>query len=234
MDTPPPTTNGPNLADSNDPATGMDTQRLVSALLEVEQHVHQEGWDGPPRLFALGRLGHLVQTEPELAQALGLEVDAQDSDDFALIPIEQEWGSLTGPLDESLAQIMWPPQVAGAAITMERVVLPPAAEEEVAAESDPQAQLELAMNHPERQDMRVAVAVLRDGPHMCAVRVRGETDQAESDPAQAEPESVSTPSPEPLASAAANAVGDPEVLTGPDLVPGLVDALRATFQDEPE
>ncbi|MFZ1361973.1 MAG: PPA1309 family protein [Candidatus Nanopelagicales bacterium] len=184
-------------------ASNLDKQRLVTALLELELHVHADGWDGPPRLFALGRLGELVATEPELASALGLEGDGRDPDDASLVPIEQEWGSLTGPLDESLAQIMWPPQVAGAAITMERLVLPPAAEEQVAAMSDPQEQLELATNHPERQDMRVAVAVLRDGSHMCAVRARGQD-------------------------------GDTDVLSGPDLVPGLVEALQSTFQTDVE
>lgn len=189
MDTPPPTTSSSKL----------DKQRLVTALLELELHVHTDGWDGPPRLFALGRLGELLTTEPELASALGISADSRDSDNASLVPIEQEWGSLTGPLDESLAQIMWPPQVAGAAVTMERLVLPPEAEEQVAEASDPQEQLELAAGHPDRQDMRVAVAVLRDGSHMCAVRARGQD-------------------------------GDTDVLSGPDLVPGLVEALQSTFE----
>lgn len=192
MDTTPPVSSASNF----------DNQRLVSALLELELHVHEDGWDGPPRLFALGRLGELVATEPELASALGLEGDGLESDDATLVPIEQEWGSHTGPLDETLAQIMWPPQVAGAAITLERLVLPPEAEEQVANELDPQTQMELAANHPDRQDMRVAVAVLRDGSHMCAVRARGQD-------------------------------GETDVLSGPDLVPGLVEALLSTFKDEP-
>ena len=229
MNTTPPASSDSNLDVSSELATDSevfpDEQRIVAALLELEQHVHQEGWDGPPRLFALGRLGELVTAEPELASALGLESDASRSDEQALIPIEQEWGSFDGPLDETLAQIMWPPQVAGAAVTMERVVLPPEVEEEVAAETDPQAQIDLALNHPLRQDMRVAVAVLRDGPHMCAVRVRAGENETVAD--QSESTDTETTSLD-------SVMGDPEVLTGPDLVPGLVEALASTFKDELE
>ena len=69
MNTTPPASSDSNLDVSSELATDSevfpDEQRIVAALLELEQHVHQEGWDGPPRLFALGRLGELVTAEPE-------------------------------------------------------------------------------------------------------------------------------------------------------------------------
>lgn len=229
MTTTPPASSGSDLHNLHESAAesvpASEDQRILAALLELEQHVHRDGWDGAPRLFALGRQGELLATEPELANALGLADQANQPDDARLVPIEQEWGTFDGPLDETLAQIMWPPQVVGAALTMERVMLPPEAEEEVAAETDPLAQMELAMNHPKRQDMRVAVAVLRDGPHMCAVRVR-----SEGEPADAQVEAVTDLPPD--ASLLDQVIGDQQVLTGADLAPGLVEALRTTFEDD--
>ena len=89
----------------------------------------------------------------------------------------------------------WPEQIAGAAVVVERVVLPPEAEEGLAERPDAAA---LAREHPEARDMRIVVAVTRSGETMCALRLRGADDES--------------------------------VLTGPDLVPGLADALAATFR----
>jgi len=50
------------------------------------------------------------------------------------------------------------------------VVLPPAAEEAMPQDTD--AALEYLLAHPERQDVRLVVGALRDGPSWCAVRTR--------------------------------------------------------------
>lgn len=224
MNTTPPASSTANFDNSDDSPLLSDEQRIITAVLEVERHAHDEGWDGPPKLFALGRLDSLMASEPEFVAALQLNTDGQDSDPLTLIPIEQEWESLTGPLDEALAKIMWPEQVVGAAITMERIMLPPEAEADVASEPDSQTQQQLALNHPQRQDMRVAVAVLRAGPQMCAIRVRAATSN--------EPVVATATDPEQSSPSLAELISDPEVVTGVDLVPGLVDALRATFEDD--
>ncbi len=57
---------------------------------------------------------------------------------------------------------MWPDEVAGAALVLERLVLPPSAEESL-VDDDPEALEAAAAAHPDRQDVRMAVVVTRDG-----------------------------------------------------------------------
>jgi hypothetical protein len=136
---------------------------LESAAAEIEAHVGGSGWDRPPMLFALVRAGQFATDEPETAAKLGLAEDAGD----ALTPIEQE-DLPEGPLDETLAQIAWPNSVAGCALSQEIVMLPPAAEAEL-AEVDSAA---VASSHPERREARLVVAVLRDGSSAAVLRLR--------------------------------------------------------------
>jgi hypothetical protein len=172
------TTEGP--AESNDPAASgvPDAQdaaalaaaaaalRLVEVAREVERHVADLGWDQNPRLFALARTSELVALEPALADALGPA--AQDP--HSLTPIEQEQLDHGRALDEVLATTMWPDEVAGAALVLERVMLPPEAEADLPDDAD---ELEAAVAaHPARQDVRMAVVVTRTGGRMCAVRLR--------------------------------------------------------------
>ncbi|WP_235487517.1 PPA1309 family protein, partial [Frankia sp. AvcI1] len=77
-----------------------------------------------------------------------------------------------GRLDEVLAGIGWPPEVLGCVLVTELVVLPPSAEEE-APYSDHEIEY-WAANHPERQDVRLAVGVTRSGLHASCLRVRGD------------------------------------------------------------
>ena len=141
--------------------------RLLDLVREIEKHVASEGWDQNPRMFALARTAELVRLEPELAAALG----AAAADPESLTPIEQEPLDTERALDEVLARTMWPDEVAGAALVLERVVLPPEAEETV-DETDPVALAAALANHPDRQDVRMAVVVTRDGGRMCALRLR--------------------------------------------------------------
>ena len=141
--------------------------RLLDLVREIEKHVASEGWDQNPRMFALARTGELVRLEPELAAALGAAAEDPES----LTPIEQEPLDTERALDEVLATTMWPDEVAGAALVLERVVLPPEAEETV-DETDPVALAAALANHPDRQDVRMAVVVTRDGGRMCALRLR--------------------------------------------------------------
>jgi hypothetical protein len=139
---------------------------LQDTLVEIERHVAGAGWDQPPQLFALARTSDLVATEPEFAASLGL---AGDLPAGALTPVEQD-PLPGGPLDESLAKIGWPDEVAGCALVQEVVVLPPEVEAALPQHADV---LDWVAQHPERREARLAVAVLRDGSRACAVRLRG-------------------------------------------------------------
>ena len=184
---------------SNVSASGppMAASPLTVAVLEIDEYVAGLGWDQPARLFALVDTARLRVQEPGLATQLGLDSDAPAS---ALTPVEQEELPAGTALDDFLATIAWPDAVAGCALSVERLMLPPSAEASV-PEGLSEAQLaKWVAKHPERQEVRMTVAALRDGSRECAVRLR------EKDAAS-------------------------EVRTGAALVPGLAEALAATFED---
>jgi hypothetical protein len=142
---------------------------LTQVLVEVERHVRAAGWDQPPQIFALVSTDDLIRAEPEFARSVGLGLEEMPAG--ALTPIEQD-PLPEGPLDDALAQIMWPAEVRGCCLVHEVVLLPPDAEAELPNQSDA---LEYAARHPQRREARVAVAVLRDGSRATAVRFRGPT-----------------------------------------------------------
>ncbi|MFE4368799.1 PPA1309 family protein [Streptomyces sp. NPDC056835] len=176
--------------------TPMAASPLTRAVLEIDEYASGLGWDQPARLFALVDTARLRTDEPELAAQLGLD----DAGSVApLTPVEQDEIPSGTPLDEFLATIAWPGAVAGCAMTVERLMLPPSAEASVPEGLDEAALASWVSAHPERQEVRMTVAVLRDGARESALRLR------EKD----------SPS---------------EVLTGSGLVPGLAEALSATFE----
>lgn len=177
--------------------TPMAASPLTRAVLEIDEYASGLGWDQPARLFALVDTARLRAQEPGLAAQLGLE-DAQES--TGLTPIEQDEIPAGKALDEFLGTIAWPDAVAGCALTVERMMLPPSAETQVPQGLSGGKLTKWVADHPARQEVRMTVAVLRDGTRESALRLR------EKD----------TPT---------------EVLTGPDLVPGLAEALTATFAD---
>ncbi|HSO03929.1 MAG TPA: PPA1309 family protein, partial [Candidatus Limnocylindrales bacterium] len=91
------------------------------------------------------------------------------------------------------------------ALVVERIVLPPEAEAAVADRPDAAA---VAREHPAAQAMRIVVAVTKDGQQVSVLRLRGAPGADGSPPSDAED----------------------SVLTGHDLVPGLAEALIATFR----
>lgn len=177
--------------------TPMAASPLTRAVLEIDEYASGLGWDQPARLFALVDTARLRAQEPSLAAQLGLEDEPETT---GLTPIEQDEISTGKPLDEFLATIAWPDAVTGCALTVERLMLPPSAEAQVPQDLSEARLAKWVAEHPERQEVRMTVAVLRDGSRESALRLR-EKDSAT------------------------------EVLTGPDLVPGLADALAATFAD---
>ncbi|MFC4331223.1 PPA1309 family protein [Streptomyces andamanensis] len=177
--------------------TPMAANPLTRAVLEIDEYASGLGWDQPARLFALVDTARLRSEEPALAAQLGLQDEQETS---GLTPIEQEEVPADRPLDEFLATIAWPGAVAGCALTVERLMLPPSAEAQVPQGLDEAKLARWVAAHPERQEVRMTVAVLRDGARESALRLR------EKDAAT-------------------------DVLTGSELVPGLAEALAATFEE---
>lgn len=140
--------------------------RLDRITLDIERHAAAAGWDQPPRLFALVETADLVRREPELASRLNLVED----DPGDLTPVDQ--GDLAGhpSLDELLAGIAWPAEVLGTALTVERVMMSPEAEQDMPQDED--EALRWLADHPGRQEVRLVVAVLRDGSRSSALRMR--------------------------------------------------------------
>lgn len=139
---------------------------LVRAIAEIEQHVRGDGWDQPARLYALAPTADLLAREPALAASLGLDSDAPAD---SLTPIEQD---VTGrPIEDLLLEITWPDTVAGCALALERIVLPPGAEEQMP--DDEVAATRWAQQHPDRSDVRVVIGVMRDGRRASVLRIRG-------------------------------------------------------------
>ena len=149
-------------------------QVLAAAVREVEQHVAEDGWDKPSRLYALVPTADLVHGEPGRAAAMGIdEVSAAGS----LTPVEQDHTPVDRSVEEVLAQIMWPAEVFGCAAVVERLVLPPEVEDQIPA--DPDAAEEFAAEHPERQEVRIVAAATRAGSTYCALRFRSHDDQSD-------------------------------------------------------
>jgi hypothetical protein len=184
---------------SNDsPATpSLAAHPLTRAVLEIDDYVAGLGWDQPTRLFALVDTARLRSEEPALAGRLGL---LDDSTATSLTPIEQEEVPAGGPLDEFLGTIAWPETVSGCALSVERLMLPPSAEAAVPQGLNGERLAKWVAEHPERQEVRMTVGVLRDGARESALRLRAKDSAA-------------------------------DVLTGSGLVPGLADALAATFAE---
>ncbi|MFC7496954.1 MULTISPECIES: PPA1309 family protein [unclassified Nocardioides] len=171
---------------------------LAAAVLEIESHIAAEGWDQPARLYALVDTGSLVAHEPALASAMGLDAASAEG---SLTPIEQEQLAADQPFEETLRSISWPPSVTGCAAVVERLVLPPDADEQIP--DDRTLAEQFAREHPDRQEVRIVAGVTRAGATYCAMRLRAHDD-------------------------------DQSVVGGADLVPGLLELLGVTLEDEPE
>lgn len=144
---------------------------LADAVVDVERHVASTGWDAPTRVFALVSTQAALAAEPELATVLPpATVQAAQADPTHLTSVEQDGLPDSESLEDLLASIVWPETVTGAAVVVERSILPPSAEADIP--DDPAAALAFLADHPDRQDVRMAVGVLRDGASWCALRTR--------------------------------------------------------------
>ena len=145
---------------------------LAAAVLEIEAHIAEGGWDQPARLYALVDTAQLVAREPALATAMGLDSASAEG---SLTPVEQDQLSPDRPLETVLEQIVWPEGVTGCAAVVERLVLPPDADAQIP--EDPTAAEEFAREHPDRQEVRIVAGVTRTGSTYCALRLRAHDDR---------------------------------------------------------
>lgn len=148
---------------------------LASAVLEIERHVATAGWDGPVRVFALVETASAIEKDPAITSILTPDVVARAKfDPHHLTSIEQEDLPAASSLGELLARLAWPEAVDGVAVVTERIVVPPEAEEDLP--EDPDEATAALLAHPKREDMRMAVGVLRSGAAWCAIRLKSADD----------------------------------------------------------
>lgn len=144
---------------------------LRAAVLEIEAHASEAGWDEPARLYALVPTSDLVVREPQLAAAMGLDAVTAAG---TLTPVEQDTVPVDRPLEDVLGEILWPAEVFGCAAVVERVMLPPAAEEGLP--EDPAEAQRVAAEHPDREEVRIVAGATRAGSTYCALRLRSHDD----------------------------------------------------------
>jgi hypothetical protein len=166
--TPPRTQEGSHVPDEpDDEASNPNDTPLAHAVREIEAHAHEAGWDQPPRLYALVPTDELLAREPALGAQLGIDPGSAAG---TLTPVEQEQLPPDRSLEQTLHAIMWPPDVTGCAAVLERLALPPEAEQNMP--EDPAEAQEYAAGHPDRHEVRMAAGVSRDGNQHCVLRVR--------------------------------------------------------------
>ncbi|HJQ00865.1 MAG TPA: PPA1309 family protein [Jatrophihabitans sp.] len=153
---------------SDPPAGGIMLEAIAA---EIETYVGAAGWDGPPTLFALVPT-RLLLDDPAAAAVLRDSSGPGSADVLAedVTPIAQQ-DLPDRPLDQALAQIGWPAEVVGCALSQEIVMLPPSAEPDLDDLTVESAALRAA-DHPDRREARLVVAVLRDGRAASLLRLR--------------------------------------------------------------
>jgi hypothetical protein len=152
-----------------------DPNALVAALIELDRHVGRDGWDSPPRLFALVLSDVLAAAEPQLSAELGLRTTATGAAPGALTAIEQDEFASSGDLIRDLAQLQWPETVYGCALATVRMFLP--ADADVSLPDDPETAAETVAAHPHRQEIRVVVGADRSGNRHGVARLAAAPDE---------------------------------------------------------
>jgi sulfur carrier protein ThiS len=153
------------------PLSDTRTLAVTRVAVELERHVAADGWDAPIRIFALVRTAGALERDATLRERLPPDViAAAGADPDHLTAVEQEGLPEAETLHDLLGRLAWPDSVDGAAVVVERSVIPP--EVEAQMPKDEQEALSWLQAHPERRDVRLAAAILRGGEHACALRAR--------------------------------------------------------------
>lgn len=150
----------------------VDTKRasaLRKVVLEIERGAAGLGWDRPAMLYALVPTKTLLNTDGLPEDMRETLAATQDDNPFHLSAVLQELDT-SEDVEEVLPRIGWPEAVQGAALTVERLVVPPEVEEE--APEDPEEALEFISNHPSRTEVRLVIGVDREGDTWTAIRTR--------------------------------------------------------------
>ncbi len=142
---------------------------LATVVRDIERAAARAGWDHAPSLYALVPTRQLVE-QPDIPGDVAAQLrHGWDGTPWHLSAVIQE-DLPEDELEEMLGHLAWPESVAGAALTVERIIVPP--EVEAQAPEDPDEALAFILNHPSRTDVRLAVGVLRSGETWTAVRTR--------------------------------------------------------------
>ena len=137
---------------------------LANVVVDIEKGAARVGWDHAPSIYALVPTAMLL-ADPNLPADIAEQLrSGWDGSDEHLSAIIQE-DLADDDIEQVLAHLAWPETVPGAALTVERIVVPPEVEDE--APEDPEE-----ANHPLRTDVRLAVGVMRTGESWCALRTR--------------------------------------------------------------
>ena len=162
---------------------------LANVVVDIEKGAARVGWDHAPSIYALVPTATLL-ADPNLPADIAAQLRSgwDGSEDHLSAIIQEDLAD--DDIEQVLAHLAWPETVPGAAITVERIVVPPEVEDEALA---------FISNHPLRTDVRLAVGVMRTGESWCALRTRAFD-------------------------------SDDKVGQGSNLVPALVDALRASLE----
>jgi hypothetical protein len=179
----------------DDPLASPAASALAVVVRDIERSAARVGWDHAPSLYALVPTRDLIGQQGVPSDIAGQLRRGWDGTPFHLSAIIQE-DLPDDELEEVLGHLAWPDSVAGAALTVERIIVPP--EVEAQAPEDPDEALAFISSHPSRTDVRLAVGVLRSGETWTAVRTRAFD-------------------------------ADDQVGQGANLVPGLTQALMASF-----
>lgn len=156
-----------SMAASTMPQTGHDALRTV--VREIERTAASLGWDQPPQLYALVTTRELLRTgaiPDDVARRLRASWDGSEAQ---LSAVAQQFEAVEN-LEAELRRLAWPTNVMGAALTVERVIVPPDVERQ--APDDPEAALEFFAHHPAHTEVRLTVGALRGGESWCALRSR--------------------------------------------------------------
>jgi hypothetical protein len=116
------------------------------------------------RMFALVPTALLVEREPTMSEQLAT------ADPEGFTSVEQDGLPTSSNVESVLARVAWPAEVAGVALALERIVVPPEAEHDLP--SDPEEATDALSRHPDRRDVRLLVAVERGGSSVCLLRQR--------------------------------------------------------------
>ena len=142
---------------------------LRKVVLEIERGAAGLGWDRPPMLYALVPTETLLDTDGLPEDMRETLIASKDENPFHLSAVLQDLDT-SEDVEDVLPRIGWPEAVQGAALTVERLVVPPEVEEE--APEDPEEALEFISNHPSRTEVRLVIGVNREGDTWSAIRTR--------------------------------------------------------------